>query len=108
MVRVRRSEEALVRKVFVCLACAIHYMPPESMRYESVGVDASPIHCANPGCKAALEDGRAVSGVPLELLERWALRAAEAQGEPLVPGVRRRARGRRPSAAPAGGRSKLR
>ena len=97
-----------MRKLFVCLNCAIHYMPPESMRYETVGVAASPIHCANPACKAALESGWAVSGVPLELLERWALRAAEAQPDPQVPGARRRARGRRPSAAPAGGRSKLR
>jgi hypothetical protein len=97
-----------VRKVFVCLACAIHYMPPESMRYEAVGVDASPIHCANPACKTTLESSHAMSGVPLELLEQWALRAAETQPDPQVSGTRRRARGRRPSAAPAGARSKLR
>lgn len=96
-----------MRNVFVCLNCAVHYIPPESMRYESIDLDASPIHCANPACKAALEDGRVAAGVPLEVLERWALRAAERQPDPQVPRVAR-ARGRRPAAAPASARSKLR
>lgn len=83
-----------MRKVFVCVACAVHYMPPESMRYEEIGEDASPVHCARPDCRADVRGGRAVTGVPVEVLERWALRAAEQQPDPQP--VRRRARGGRP------------
>jgi hypothetical protein len=83
-----------MRNVFVCMNCAVHYMPPEGMRYEEIGLDASPVHCANPTCAADVRGGRAVPGVPVEVLERWALRAAERQPDPQP--TRRPARGGRP------------
>jgi hypothetical protein len=92
-----------VRTVYVCVACATHYLPPESMEYPAAGVQASRVHCANPACKAAVESGKGVN-IPAELLERMIERAGE---EPRKPRARRPARGRRSVAGPQGGRSKL-
>ncbi|MDT3400440.1 hypothetical protein RKE29_28175, partial [Streptomyces sp. B1866] len=74
-----------MRTVYVCLNCACLYLPPESMRYPTAGLEASPVHCSLPGCKEAVE--RAVAGlaVPVELIAQWARRAAGLDGEPRRP-----------------------
>jgi hypothetical protein len=94
-----------MRHAYVCLSCATHYLPPESMRYEQAGLDASPVHCANPRCAADVRGGRAVPGVPVEVLEQLAVRAAERQPDPR-PDAGRRARGGRPGTQ-RGARSRL-
>lgn len=91
-----------MRSVYVCLACGIHYLPPESMEYPSLGLRASTVHCGEPACKAAVESGRA--GIPAALLGQMNAQAAE---EPYKPRARRPAHGRRPAAGPQAARSRL-
>lgn len=43
-----------MRLWFICRECAIHYLPPESMRYEAAGEDASPLWCSV--CQAVMRE----------------------------------------------------
>ncbi|MDJ0460617.1 hypothetical protein [Streptomyces sp. H27-C3] len=96
-----------MRTIYVCLGCAGLYLPPESMTYPSLGMVASRVHCGMPDCKATAEEAVKLVGVPEETVARWMRRAAGLDGVVREPRPGRRARGRRPGAAPASARSKL-
>lgn len=95
-----------MRSVYGCVICGVHYMPPEAMEYPALELKASAAHCARPECAAAAAAGAA--GLPVEVLELLARRAAEERGKAQAPCAVGRTRGRRAAAAPGGGRSKLR
>ncbi|MGW1279480.1 hypothetical protein ACWD4V_21380 [Streptomyces tsukubensis] len=99
-----------MRTWYLCLGCAAHYLPPESMTYPGrPGLAASPVHCGLVQCRAAAQRIIARSGLPAALFEAMALRAARAAdtaGGPARPG-QRRARGRRPASGPGSARTKL-
>lgn len=97
----------LVRDVYICLGCAAFYLPPESMTYPTVGIDASPVHCSAPRCRNAVEPMLAGMGVPAETVAGWARRAAGLDGEVRQPRPGRMARGRRPASGPRAARSRL-
>ncbi|MFI8930551.1 hypothetical protein ACIG3E_23065 [Streptomyces sp. NPDC053474] len=98
-----------MRSVHVCIGCAALYLPPEDMTYPSLGLTASPAHCTEPGCAAAVREAVAFSGLPEDKLGELARRAVGLEGQPRRPRPRQRpARGRRAAAAPGGGRGKLR
>lgn len=98
-----------MRTIYVCIGCAAIYLPPEDMTYPASGLTASPAHCTEPGCAAAVREAVLMSGLTQEKLGELARRAVGLEGEPLRPRLNRRtARGRRAVAAPGGGRDKLR
>ncbi|MEV0498098.1 hypothetical protein AB0I84_10905 [Streptomyces spectabilis] len=98
-----------MRSIYVCIGCAAIYLPPETMVYPSLGMTASPAHCTQPGCAAAVREAVALSGLSEDRLGELARRAIGLEGEPRRPRLNRRAtRGRRATAAPGGGRGKLR
>ncbi|MFD8866037.1 hypothetical protein ACFV1F_16960 [Streptomyces sp. NPDC059590] len=96
-----------MRQIFVCLNCACFYLPPESMTYPHLDLDASPVHCALPECRSTVQDAIARIKVPEDVIAKWARRAAGLDGEVRRPRPGRRARGRRAASAPASARSKL-
>ncbi|WP_394436221.1 hypothetical protein [Streptomyces sp. SGAir0957] len=98
-----------MRTIYVCVGCAAIYLPPEDMTYPSLGLTASPAHCTDPACGAAVREAAQMSGLSEERIGQLARRAVGLEGEPRRPRVNRRAmRGRRADAAPGGGRGKLR
>jgi len=98
-----------MRSIYVCIGCAAIYLPPESLTYPSLGLTASPAHCTDPSCAAAVREAVVMSGLPEEKLGELARRAVGLEGDPRRPRLNRRAaRGRPATAAPGGGRSKLR
>ncbi|MFJ8231466.1 hypothetical protein ACIQ9E_16155 [Streptomyces sp. NPDC094448] len=98
-----------MRTWYLCLGCAAHYLPPESMTYPGrPGLVASPVHCGLGQCRAAAREIVARSGLPAALFEAMALRAAQAAdaaGDPARPV--RRARGRRSASGPRSARTRL-
>ncbi|MEW1549394.1 hypothetical protein [Streptomyces tsukubensis] len=101
-----------MRTWYLCLGCAAHYLPPESMTYPGrpgrPGLVASPLHCGLRQCRAAAREIVARSGLPAALFEAMALRAARAAdtpGGPARPG--RRARGGRSASGPRSARTRL-
>ncbi|MFF1714688.1 hypothetical protein [Streptomyces sp. NPDC058268] len=95
------------RQVYVCLGCAGKYLPPASMTYPSLGVDASPVHCGMPACKSEVTASLKFISVPEETVAKWARRAAGVEGPVRRGRPGRIARGRRANASPGTGRSKL-
>lgn len=96
-----------MRTVYVCMGCAVQFLPPESMTYQETGAAASPLHCSLPGCQSSVEESLRVMGVPEDVAARWVRRAAGLDGEVRSPRPGRRARGRRAAAAPASARGKF-
>lgn len=97
----RLRDGRLMRPVYVCMHCGVHYLPPEGMVYPTSGVQASPVRCENPACVTAAST---MPPLPPALLAR-----IEEQAQPgPATRARRGAHGRRAAAAPAGGRNKLR
>lgn len=97
-----------MRTWYVCLACAAHYLPPESMTYPRLNLEASPVHCSTPECRDAVTPILEGIRVPADMLALWARRAAGMVGEePRRPRPGRRARGRRSASGPAAARSRL-
>ncbi|MFJ2514710.1 hypothetical protein ACIQJX_34930 [Streptomyces griseoviridis] len=99
-----------MRQIYLCIGCAAIYLPPESMTYPShPDVTASPAHCGNPSCAQAAREAAAMSGLTEAKIGELARRAAGLDGPVRMARIDRRpARGRRASAAPGGGRGKLR
>lgn len=96
-----------MRQIYVCLGCAGHYLPPESMTYPSLGLTASPVHCGAPDCRATVTASMRFIAVPEDVVAKWARRAAGLDGPVRRPRPGRAARGRRAKASPGTGRSKL-
>ncbi|RPK32336.1 hypothetical protein EES37_33590 [Streptomyces sp. ADI91-18] len=96
-----------MRTVFVCLGCAVQYLPPESMTYPETGVEASEVHCSLPACRSSAQESVRVMGVPQEVAAQWARRAAGLDGPVRRPRPGRRARGGRAASAPAAARNRL-
>ncbi|GAA3267960.1 hypothetical protein GCM10010493_50350 [Streptomyces lavendulae subsp. grasserius] len=96
-----------MRTVYVCMGCAVQFLPPESMAYPEAGVEASPLHCSLPGCRSVAEESLRLFGVPEEVAARWLRRAAGLEGPVRRPRSGRRARGGRAVSAPASARSRL-
>lgn len=95
-----------MRPIYVCIGCAVVYLPPEHPSYQA---PVSPAHCSDPRCAAAAAEAVAMSGLSAERLGELARRANGLEGEPRRGRIDRRpARGRRAAAAPGGGRGKLR
>lgn len=94
-----------MRNVYVCLGCAAHYLPPESMRYEAVDLDASTVHCANPRCATAVEAlARGIGITEQQLAE---LVGRDPAPEPEQPRPVRRVPGKRAPSGPRIARTKL-
>ncbi|MEU1134765.1 hypothetical protein ABZ383_33750 [Streptomyces sp. NPDC005900] len=96
-----------MRQIYVCLGCAGHYLPPETMTYPTLGLTASPVHCGAPACKSAVTDSLKFIAVPEDVVAKWARRAAGIDGPVRRARPGRPARGRRSAATPGSGRSKL-
>lgn len=101
----------LMRLVFACMECGIHYLPPETMQYSDG--PASPVWCA--ACQGVMCEQGIVEPAMAAAVALASARAALATRAPIVdetprPDVRpsRPARTRRSASAPGGTRSKLR
>lgn len=87
-----------MRTIYLCRACAATYLPPESMRYEQVGLDASPVHCSR--CQTTGRDLIDAATLPDEVFRAIAARFEAEQLRREAPerqitrstGPRRRAR----------------
>jgi hypothetical protein len=101
------DSDGLKRQVYLCLGCAAHYLPPASMTYPSLGVDASPVHCSTPACKASVTATMDAIAIPPERVAELARRAAGLDGPVRRGRPGRLARGRRANASPGSGRTKL-
>lgn len=100
-----------MRLIFICQECGTHYLPPESMRYEAAGEDASAVWCS--ACQAVMrergiEESPVAAAVAL-LAARSALRDRIAESPEARLDVRpsRPARTQRSGQRPAGARTKL-
>ncbi|GAA3108389.1 hypothetical protein ACFQ0X_43815 [Streptomyces rectiviolaceus] len=102
-----RDTDGPKRQIYLCLGCAGQYLPPESMTYPSLGVDASPVHCSNPACASSVTASLQYIPVPPERVAELARRAAGLDGPVRRGRPGRIARGRRAQASPGTGRSKL-
>lgn len=101
-----------MRLWFICRECAIHYLPPESMRYETAGEDASPLWCSV--CQTVMQElgipePAHEAAVALAMAKLGATARAPQVDEPARSDVRpsRPAKTRRARSGPAGRRSKL-
>lgn len=97
-----------MRTVYVCMGCAVQFLPPESMSYPSSGLDASPLHCSLASCESTAEEALRVMGVSEDVAAGMVRRAAGLDGGVRKGRPGRLARGRRSVAGPAAARSKLR
>lgn len=102
-----------MRLLFECRACSTHYLPPESMRYEAAGEDASPLWCSE--CQVRMRElGIAQpareAAVALALAKLSATPRAPLVDEPVKADVRpsRPAKTARARSGPGKNRSKLR
>lgn len=95
-----------MRPVFTCVSCGCVYLPPKSMDYPDLGMQASPLHCGEHRCRQQCaelpETVRALmSRAAWSRAEQW----MDREPAPLPGRTRARATGR---ARPGAGRSKLR
>ncbi|MEV6758448.1 hypothetical protein [Streptomyces sp. NPDC051214] len=95
------------RQIYVCLGCAAQYLPPASMTYPLLGIDASPVHCGMPACASTVTASMRSIHVPQETVAKWAQRAAGVQGPVRRGRPGRIVRGRRSNPSPTTGRNKL-
>jgi hypothetical protein len=101
-----------MRLWFICRECAIHYLPPESMRYETAGEDASPLWCSV--CQTVMRElgipePEHEAAVALTMAKLAAGARAPQADQERRPDVRpsRPARTRRARSGPTGMRSKF-
>ncbi|GAA4822455.1 hypothetical protein GCM10023220_64720 [Streptomyces ziwulingensis] len=107
-----------MRPIYVCVGCAVTYLPPE---HPSSGPPVSPAHCGKPACEEAVRQAVVMSGLSEGRIGELARRAVGVEGEQRLlllrracglegasPLSRRAVRGRRAGAPPGGGRSRLR
>lgn len=95
-----------MRPIYLCIGCGTVYLPPEN---PTAGPPVSPAHCSQPSCGAAVREAVEMSGLTEAKLGELARRAGGLDGEPRRPRMGRRpVHGKRATAAPGGGRGKLR
>ncbi|MCD0484810.1 hypothetical protein LO771_21035 [Streptacidiphilus sp. ASG 303] len=94
-----------MRTIHLCQACAASYLPPEDMRYDTLGLEASPTQCSH--CQALGRGHLDGSRLPAALLAELQARLDAPRPRPerqlaRSTGPRRRTRG-----GPASARHRL-